>query len=188
MPTRDKLAQLLMVGVTDAADARTVVDTQHVGGIMIGSWTDLSMLSDGSLGDITATAGPLPLAVSVDEEGGRVSSAVGSDRYPAHAARAGADQHPGPGLRNCARPGPQDARPGYHHRLRAGRRRHRRPRRHRDRRPVVRVGSRCRHRLRGGLRPRPSRRGCAASAQALPRPRSRVGRFARGQCRHPTAG
>ena len=45
MSTRDKLAQLLMVGVTGAADARAVVDTHHVGGIMIGSWTDLSMLS-----------------------------------------------------------------------------------------------------------------------------------------------
>jgi beta-N-acetylhexosaminidase len=73
MSTRDKLAQLLMVGVTGAADARAVVADQHVGGIMIGSWTDLSMLSDGSLGDIAGGAEPLPLAVSVDEEGGRVS-------------------------------------------------------------------------------------------------------------------
>ncbi|KUI02881.1 glycoside hydrolase family 3 N-terminal domain-containing protein [Mycobacterium sp. IS-3022] len=73
MSTRDKLAQLLMVGVTGAADARAVVDTHHVGGIMIGSWTDLSMLSDGSLADIATAANPLPLAVSVDEEGGRVS-------------------------------------------------------------------------------------------------------------------
>ncbi len=77
MTTRDKLAQLLMVGVSNAADARAVVDSQHVGGIMIGSWTDLSMLSDGSLTDIAATAGPLPLAVSVDEEGGRVSRLSG---------------------------------------------------------------------------------------------------------------
>ena len=73
MSTRDKLAQLLMVGVTGAADARAVVDTHHVGGIMIGSWTDLAMLTDGSLTDIAASAGSLPLAVSVDEEGGRVS-------------------------------------------------------------------------------------------------------------------
>jgi beta-N-acetylhexosaminidase len=72
MSTRDKLAQLLMVGVTGAADARAVVNNSHVGGIMIGSWTDLSMLSDGTLADI-ANVGPLPLAVSVDEEGGRVS-------------------------------------------------------------------------------------------------------------------
>jgi beta-N-acetylhexosaminidase len=73
LSTRDKLAQLLMVGVNNAEDARNVVASQHVGGIMIGSWTDLSMLSDGSLKDIVNSAVPLPLAVSVDEEGGRVS-------------------------------------------------------------------------------------------------------------------
>jgi beta-N-acetylhexosaminidase len=72
MSTRDKLAQLLMVGVTGADDARAVVDNQHVGGIMIGSWTDLSMMGP-PLADIAGSAGPLPLAVSVDEEGGRVS-------------------------------------------------------------------------------------------------------------------
>lgn len=77
MSTRDKLAQLLMVGVTGAADARQVAAAHHVGGIMIGSWTDLTMLSDGSLPDIAANAGPLPLAVSVDEEGGRVSRLSG---------------------------------------------------------------------------------------------------------------
>lgn len=72
MSPRDKLAQLLMVGVTGAADARAVVTTQHVGGIFIGSWTDLTMLSDRSMPEIAAAAGPLGLAVSVDEEGGRV--------------------------------------------------------------------------------------------------------------------
>jgi beta-N-acetylhexosaminidase len=72
MSTRDKLAQLLMVGVTGAADARAVVENHHVGGVFIGSWTDLSMLSDGTVPAI-AESGPLPLAVSVDEEGGRVS-------------------------------------------------------------------------------------------------------------------
>ncbi|MFZ0832843.1 MAG: glycoside hydrolase family 3 N-terminal domain-containing protein [Mycobacterium sp.] len=71
LPLRDKLAQLLMVGVTDADDARTVVTNYHVGGIFIGSWTDLSMLD--SLGEITTAAGSFPVAVSVDEEGGRVS-------------------------------------------------------------------------------------------------------------------
>ncbi|WP_325096559.1 glycoside hydrolase family 3 N-terminal domain-containing protein [Mycolicibacterium vinylchloridicum] len=79
MSTRDKLAQVLMVGVKNSADARAVVDTYHVGGIFIGSWTDRSMLTDGSLTDY-ANAGPLPLAVSVDEEGGRVerlSSLIG---------------------------------------------------------------------------------------------------------------
>jgi beta-N-acetylhexosaminidase len=76
MSRRDKLAQLLMVGVTDADDARSVVAKDHVGGIMIGSWTDLSMVGD-QLKDIASSASPLPLAVSVDEEGGRVSRLKG---------------------------------------------------------------------------------------------------------------
>lgn len=90
LSTRDKLAQLLMVGVTGADDARAVVDQQHVGGIFIGSWTDLSMLSDGSLADIAASAGPLSLAVSVDEEGGRVSRLaplIGSQPSPRELAQ-----------------------------------------------------------------------------------------------------
>ena len=81
MPIRDKLAQLLMVGVTNAADLRRVVTTDHVGGIFIASWTDLSILRDGEVTAIAKTAGPLGLAVSVDEEGGRVerlSSLIGS--------------------------------------------------------------------------------------------------------------
>ena len=41
-------------------------------GIFIGSWTDLSLFQ-GPLAQIAGSAGPLPLAVSVDEEGGRVS-------------------------------------------------------------------------------------------------------------------
>jgi beta-N-acetylhexosaminidase len=80
LPIRDKLAQLLMVGVKNADDARAVVNDHHVGGIFIGSWTDLSIFA-GPLADIAAKAGPLPLAVSVDEEGGRVSrlrSLIGS--------------------------------------------------------------------------------------------------------------
>ena len=80
MSSRDKLAQLLVVGVTGTADARAVVSSQHVGGISIGNGTDLSMLTDGSLADIAGSAGPLHLAVSVDEEGGRVqrvSSLIG---------------------------------------------------------------------------------------------------------------
>ncbi len=74
-----------MVGVTGADDARAIVASQHVGGIMIGSWTDLSMLTDGSLAGIAASAAPLPLAVSVDEEGGRVSrlaSLIGAQPSP----------------------------------------------------------------------------------------------------------
>ncbi|MBW0013053.1 glycoside hydrolase family 3 N-terminal domain-containing protein, partial [Mycobacterium sp.] len=68
----DKLAQLLMVGVRNGDEARTVVNDHHVGGIIIGGWTDLSIFK-GPLLDIARTAGPLPLAVGVDEEGGRVS-------------------------------------------------------------------------------------------------------------------
>ncbi|HET7741985.1 glycoside hydrolase family 3 N-terminal domain-containing protein [Mycolicibacterium sp. 624] len=85
LSTRDKLAQLLMVGVTDAADARSVVNDHHVGGIFIGSWTDLSMLSDGTVPKLADTAAPLPPAVSVDEEGGRVqrlSGLIGSQPSP----------------------------------------------------------------------------------------------------------
>lgn len=73
LPIRDKLAQLVMVGVRDAADARAVVTDHHVGGIFIGSWTDLAILTDGSIQEIAGTDGLLPLAVSVDEEGGRVA-------------------------------------------------------------------------------------------------------------------
>ncbi len=86
---RDKLAQLLMVGVKNADDARAVVSDYHVGGIFIGSWTDLSLLP-GPLADIAAHAGPLPLAVSVDEEGGRVSrlkSLIGPAPSPRELAR-----------------------------------------------------------------------------------------------------
>jgi beta-N-acetylhexosaminidase len=73
MSLRDKLAQLLMVGVADANDAREVVTTHHVGGILIGSKTDLTMLQDSTIPEISNIGGPLPLAVGVDEEGGRVS-------------------------------------------------------------------------------------------------------------------
>ncbi len=85
LSTRDKLAQLLMVGVSGGADARAVVNDHRVGGIFIGSWTDKSMLSDGTLAEIAANAEPLPLAVSTDEEGGRVqrlSALIGSQPSP----------------------------------------------------------------------------------------------------------
>ncbi|MGB8405396.1 MAG: glycoside hydrolase family 3 N-terminal domain-containing protein [Mycobacterium sp.] len=68
---RQKLAQLLMVGVKDTADAKAAVTDQQVGGIFIGSWTDQSILSD--LPALQAASGALPLSVSTDEEGGRVS-------------------------------------------------------------------------------------------------------------------
>lgn len=89
LSVRDKLAQLLMVGVKNAEDARAVVNGYHVGGIFIGSWTDLSIFK-GPLADIAGKAGPLPLAVSVDEEGGRVSrlrSLIGQSPSPRELAQ-----------------------------------------------------------------------------------------------------
>ena len=56
-----------------------------MGGIFIGSWTDLSMLSDGTVPQLSDAGGPLPLAVSVDEEGGRVerlAGLIGSQESP----------------------------------------------------------------------------------------------------------
>ena len=72
MKLRDKLAQMLVVGVTDAADAKRVVKNEHIGGIFIGSWSDMSMLTDGSTAEL-AKSGKYPLMVTVDQEGGRVS-------------------------------------------------------------------------------------------------------------------
>jgi beta-N-acetylhexosaminidase len=91
IPLRDKLAQLLMVGVRNGDDAKTVVATYHVGGIFIGSWTDLSMLGPNLVKDLSVSTA-LPLAVSVDEEGGRVarlSKLIG----PAPSARELAKTH-----------------------------------------------------------------------------------------------
>jgi beta-N-acetylhexosaminidase len=91
MSTRDKLAQLLMVGVRNGDDAKAVVTDHHVGGIFIGSWTDLSMLSNGMVKTLSASTA-LPVAISVDEEGGRVarlSSLIG----PAPSARVLAQTH-----------------------------------------------------------------------------------------------
>jgi beta-N-acetylhexosaminidase len=76
LPRREKLAQLLMVGVRNYDDAKAVVADYHVGGIFIGSWTDLSMLGPNLDKDLSAVT-PLPVAVSVDEEGGRVSRLSG---------------------------------------------------------------------------------------------------------------
>ncbi len=70
--TREKLAQLLTVGVTGTDDALAVVRDHQVGGIFVGSWTDQSMLTDGGLEQVTAAA-KTPLMVTTDEEGGRVS-------------------------------------------------------------------------------------------------------------------
>ncbi|WP_036506845.1 glycoside hydrolase family 3 N-terminal domain-containing protein [Nocardia aobensis] len=70
--TRQKLAQLLTVGVKNTADAEQVVRGEQVGGIFVGSWTDQSMLSGRGLDQVKAAA-RTPLMVTIDEEGGRVS-------------------------------------------------------------------------------------------------------------------
>ncbi|MGK8521092.1 glycoside hydrolase family 3 N-terminal domain-containing protein [Nocardia asteroides] len=70
--TREKLAQLLTVGVTGAADATGVVRDEQVGGIFVGGWTDQALLASGQIAQV-AQAAKVPLMVTIDEEGGRVS-------------------------------------------------------------------------------------------------------------------
>ncbi|MGO4616148.1 glycoside hydrolase family 3 N-terminal domain-containing protein [Nocardia sp. 2YAB30] len=70
--TREKLAQLLTVGVTGAADATDVVRTEQVGGIFVGGWTDQALLGSGEIAQVKQAA-KVPLTVTIDEEGGRVS-------------------------------------------------------------------------------------------------------------------
>ncbi|WP_064080999.1 glycoside hydrolase family 3 N-terminal domain-containing protein, partial [Rhodococcus opacus] len=69
---RRKLAQLLNVGVTGTADAAQVVRDEQIGGIFVGSWTDEAMLANREIPQV-ASASSLPLMVTIDEEGGRVS-------------------------------------------------------------------------------------------------------------------
>ncbi|KAF0849299.1 glycoside hydrolase family 3 N-terminal domain-containing protein [Nocardia caishijiensis] len=71
---REKLAQLLTVGITGADDASNVVTTEQVGGIFVGSWTDPGLLDRAQLDAVKALA-KAPLMVTIDEEGGRVSRA-----------------------------------------------------------------------------------------------------------------
>ncbi|MFE5287711.1 glycoside hydrolase family 3 N-terminal domain-containing protein [Nocardia sp. NPDC056611] len=71
---RQKLAQLLTVGVTGEADAENVVRNEQIGGIFIGSWTDKAMLAQHQV-DAVQQASRTPLMVTIDEEGGRVSRA-----------------------------------------------------------------------------------------------------------------
>ena len=71
---RQKLAQLLTVGITGSADASNVVSSEQVGGIFVGSWTDPSLLDRAALDAVKAQA-KVPLMVTIDEEGGRVSRA-----------------------------------------------------------------------------------------------------------------
>ncbi|MFI9507004.1 glycoside hydrolase family 3 N-terminal domain-containing protein [Nocardia sp. NPDC052566] len=70
--TRQKLAQLLTVGVTGTADAANIVKTEQVGGVFIGGWTDRAIFTGKQLDQVKAAA-KVPLMVTIDEEGGRVS-------------------------------------------------------------------------------------------------------------------
>ncbi|WP_067830956.1 glycoside hydrolase family 3 N-terminal domain-containing protein [Nocardia inohanensis] len=70
---RQKLAQLLTVGVTGTADAENVIKTEQVGGIFVGGWTDKSILTDRSAMAKVKAAARTPVMVTIDEEGGRVS-------------------------------------------------------------------------------------------------------------------
>ncbi|MDN3458793.1 MULTISPECIES: glycoside hydrolase family 3 N-terminal domain-containing protein [unclassified Rhodococcus (in: high G+C Gram-positive bacteria)] len=69
---RQKLAQLLNVGVTGTDDALSIVQNEEIGGIFVGSWTDQSMLTNREVPQV-ASSSKLPLMVTIDEEGGRVS-------------------------------------------------------------------------------------------------------------------
>ncbi|GGK52901.1 glycosyl hydrolase [Nocardia camponoti] len=71
---REKLGQLLTVGITGQSDALNAVGTDGVGGIFVGSWTDPSLLDATQLDAVKAKA-KVPLMVTIDEEGGRVSRA-----------------------------------------------------------------------------------------------------------------
>ncbi|UCZ87927.1 glycoside hydrolase family 3 N-terminal domain-containing protein [Gordonia hongkongensis] len=80
LSVRQKLAQLIVVGVTGAADAQQIVENEEIGGIFVGSWTDKAILTSGAAARISQNS-PIPLMVTVDQEGGRVSrlSALGID-------------------------------------------------------------------------------------------------------------
>ncbi|MGW0246107.1 glycoside hydrolase family 3 N-terminal domain-containing protein [Nocardia goodfellowii] len=86
---RQKLAQLLTVGVSSAADAEQVVRSEQVGGIFVGSFTDKAFLATGQAEQVKAAA-KVPLMVTIDEEGGRVSR-VKDLIGPAPSARATAE-------------------------------------------------------------------------------------------------
>lgn len=86
---RQRLAQLLTVGVTGTDDAVSIVATEQVGGIFIGSWTDSQTLANREVPRIAAAAAVPPM-VTIDEEGGRVSRVedlLGSDPSARETAR-----------------------------------------------------------------------------------------------------
>ena len=99
---RDRLAQRLVVGV-DAADPATVVDTvraTQVGGIFIGG-NATALLRDHALKRVQEVS-RTPVAVSVDDEGGRVQRIDGLDGQLPSARRMAARSTPD-GVRELAR-------------------------------------------------------------------------------------
>jgi len=67
---RERLAQLVMVGVQNAGEATAVVRDHHVGGIFLHG-SDTAVLNRAVIDGITAQA-PIAPFVAADEEGGRV--------------------------------------------------------------------------------------------------------------------
>ncbi|MGH3980570.1 MAG: glycoside hydrolase family 3 N-terminal domain-containing protein [Pseudonocardiaceae bacterium] len=94
LPMRARLAQLLMVGVdpTGPADAIGTVSSEQVGGIFIGG-TATGLLTGDALGAVRAQAG-LPVAVAVDDEGGRVQRIDELDGHLPSAATMAATMTP----------------------------------------------------------------------------------------------
>lgn len=91
---RERLAQRLMIGV-DAADpaaAAELVRSAQVGGIFIGG-DATALLRDGALARVQRVA-QLPVAVAVDDEGGRVQRIDGLDGELPSARRMAATRTP----------------------------------------------------------------------------------------------
>jgi beta-N-acetylhexosaminidase len=94
LPTRDRLAQRLVVGV-DGADPAAVVGTvkaSQVGGIFIGG-NATALLRNQAL-DRAQAVSKTPLAVSIDDEGGRVQRIDGLDGQLPSARRMAARSTP----------------------------------------------------------------------------------------------
>ncbi len=71
LTTRQKLAQMLSVGVTGTTDATAVMESEQVGGIFVSGSTDNELLQ-GGVEQVNSVSAIDPL-VSIDEEGGRVA-------------------------------------------------------------------------------------------------------------------
>jgi beta-N-acetylhexosaminidase len=73
MAPRARLAQRLMVGVdgSGAATAVAVIAAEHVGGVFVGG-NATALLRNGALNRVQAAGGGVPVAIAVDDEGGRV--------------------------------------------------------------------------------------------------------------------